>query len=213
MSINAAHDEVFLAKLKKAGCVGVLIGFESLDSAVLRSMRKSFNTMKGGFPVALANLRKHGIRVYGTFVFGYGEYRPDMFMEAAEFAIEHRFYIAAFNHLTPFPGTPLYRRMANNGQLLHEAWWLDPNYRYNDLPFTPEGAEPDDIRRGCLAARRHFYSWPSIARRMIDPVNRADAVMLRAFLPINYMHRTELDQRDRFPLGDPSWHDTFLQAG
>ena len=31
MSINAAHDEVLLDKLRKAGCVGVLIGFESLD--------------------------------------------------------------------------------------------------------------------------------------------------------------------------------------
>ncbi|PHP68416.1 B12-binding domain-containing radical SAM protein [Zhengella mangrovi] len=212
MSINAAHDEAFLARLKKAGCVGVLIGFESLDAGVLRSMRKTFNTMKGGFSVALANLRRHGIRVYGTFVFGYGAYRPEMFLEAAEFAIEHRFYIAAFNHLTPFPGTPLYKRLETEGRLLHEAWWLDPAYRYNDLPFRPDGAAPDDIRRGCLDARRHFYSWPSIARRLVDPVNRADSMMLRAFLPINAMHRSELDKRDRFPLGDPAWQGQFLQA-
>src|SRR5262249_40866618 len=53
MSINAAHDEDFLAKLARSGCSGVLIGFESLDEAVLRSMRKNFNTMKGGFGVAL----------------------------------------------------------------------------------------------------------------------------------------------------------------
>lgn len=212
MSINAAHDEAFLAKLKKAGCAGVLIGFESLDPAVLRSMRKTFNTMKGGFGAALANLRRHGIRVYGTFVFGYGDYRPEMFLEAAEFAIDHRFYIAAFNHLTPFPGTPLYKRLQDEGRLLHDAWWLDPDYRYNDLPFRPDGALPDDIRQGCLTARRHFYGWRSIARRMIDPVNRSDRVMMRSFLPINAMHRTELDKRDRFPLGDPEWHGSYLQA-
>ena len=112
MSINAAHDESFLAALAASGCAGVLIGFESLDENVLRAMRKTFNTMRGGFTAALANLRRHGIRVYGTFVFGYDGERADAFEEAAEFAIDHRFYLAAFNHLTPFPGTPLFGRLA-----------------------------------------------------------------------------------------------------
>jgi len=212
MSINAAHDEAFLARLKHAGCVGVLIGFESLDETVLRAMRKTFNTMKGGFPVALANLRRHGIRVYGTFVFGYGETREDAFAEAAEFAIDNRFYIAAFNHLTPFPGTPLYKRLMTEGRLLYENWWLDDRYRYNDLPFRPTGGEPDDIRKGCLSARAAFYSWRSMGLRILDRVNRADPVMFRNFIPINYMHRAELSTRDRFPLGDPEWQGPLLRV-
>ncbi|NOT72804.1 MAG: B12-binding domain-containing radical SAM protein [Hyphomicrobium sp.] len=212
MSINAAHDEAFLARLAAAGCVGVLIGFESLDETVLRSMRKSFNTMKGGYPAALANLRRHGIRVYGTFVFGYGETREDAFAEAAAFAIDNRFYIAAFNHLTPFPGTPLYRRLQLENRLLYDDWWLDARYKYNDLPFRPQGAEPDDIRRGCLSARATFYSWRSIALRMLDRVNRNDSLMMRNFIPINYLHRAELATRDRFPLGDPAWQGTLMQV-
>src|SRR5687767_12278465 len=68
-SINAAHDEEFLQLLRRSGCQGVLIGFESLNPANLRSMNKSFNTMRGGFEKALANLRQHDIRVYGTFIF------------------------------------------------------------------------------------------------------------------------------------------------
>lgn len=212
MSIDAAHDETFLARLSRAGCAGVLIGFESLDAAVLRSMRKTFNTMKGGYPVALANLRRHGIRVYGTFVFGYGETRLDAFEEAAQFAIDNRFYIAAFNHLTPFPGTPLYARLASEGRLLYDRWWLDERYRYNDLPFRPLGGEPDDIRRGCLSARRKFYGWRSIATRIFDRVNRAEPFMFRNFLPINIMHRAELSARNHFPLGDPEWRGALLQV-
>lgn len=212
MSIHAAHDEVLLAKLARSGCVGVLIGFESLDDTVLRAMRKSFNTMKGGFVSALAKLRRHHIRVYGTFVFGYGPTRPEAFAEAAEFAMDHKFYIAAFNHLTPFPGTPLYRRLQEENRLLYQDWWLDERYRYNDLPFRPLGAEPDDIRQGCLSARRTFYGWKSIARRLLDPVNRSDGLMLRNYLPINIMHRTELSARDRFPMGDPLWPGPLLQV-
>lgn len=212
MSINAAHDEAFLARLRRAGCVGVLIGFESLEPAVLRAMRKTFNTMKGGFGAALANLRRHDIRVYGTFVFGYGETRREAFDEAARFAIDHRFYIAAFNHLTPFPGTPLYQQLQQDKRLIYENWWLDDRYRYNDLPFHPIGAAPDDIRQGCLAARRRFYSWSSIATRILDKVNRADPLMMRNFLPINIMHRAELGQRDGFPLGDPDWRGQWREV-
>src|SRR4029079_13977983 len=109
-SINAAHDEEFLDLLVRSGCMGVLIGFESLDQNNLKEMNKSFNTMRGGFEQALANLKRHHIRVYGTFIFGYARETPDSFARPVQFAKEHAMYIAAFNHLTPFPGTPLYRR-------------------------------------------------------------------------------------------------------
>jgi radical SAM superfamily enzyme YgiQ (UPF0313 family) len=212
MSINAAHDETFLAALARAGCSGVLIGFESLDEGVLRAMKKRFNTMRGGFTVALANLRRHGIRVYGTFVFGYDGERADAFDEAAEFAMDHRFYLAAFNHLTPFPGTPLFARLKREGRLLYERWWLDERYGYNGIPFQPKTMAPDDIRQGCLRARRRFYAWKSIVRRAFDPVNRADAFMFRNFFAINGMHRVEVNKRDHFPLGDPDWNGPLLKA-
>ena len=138
--------------------------------------------------------------------------KTDAFQEAADFAIDQNFYIAAFNHLTPFPGTPLYKRLQQEGRLLYENWWLDERYRYNDLPFRPEGGEPDDIRQGCLTARRSFYGWKSIAKRFADKVNLSDGLMARNFLPINYMHRAELSQRDRFPLGDIQWRGTLIPA-
>ncbi len=57
-SINAAHDEEFLDLLVRSGCMGVLIGFESLNPDNLKEMNKSFNTMRGGFTNALENLRR-----------------------------------------------------------------------------------------------------------------------------------------------------------
>src|SRR6185295_8335221 len=136
-SINAAHDGEFLELLARSGCQGVLIGFESLNPANLKDMNKSFNTMRGGFEQALANLRQHHIRVYGTFIFGYDRDTPESFGDTVAFAKEHALYIAAFNHLTPFPGTPLYRRLQDQRRLRFDAWWLDSEYRYNALPFVP----------------------------------------------------------------------------
>jgi radical SAM superfamily enzyme YgiQ (UPF0313 family) len=173
-------------------------------------MRKSFNTMKGGFEVALANLRRHGVRVYGTFVLGYDGGKAEAAEEAADFAIRHRFYLAAFNHLTPFPGTALYRRLEEEGRLRYPAWWLDDRYAYNELPFVPKGATAEAIREACLAARRKFYGWASMGRRAFNPVNRSNFFMFRNFFLINGMHRTEVVARDRFPLGDPDWRGPLI---
>lgn len=109
-------------------------------------------------------------------------------------------YLAAFNHLTPFPGTPLYRRLQDEGRLRFDAWWLNPRYRYNDLPFVPKRLSPEAVTRGCVEARRRFYAWPSILRRSLG--NRSDGFMFRNFFPINAMHRNEVSLRNGYPLGD-----------
>jgi radical SAM superfamily enzyme YgiQ (UPF0313 family) len=211
-SINAAHDEEFLDLLVRSGCQGVLIGFESLNQANLKDMNKAFNTMRGGFDKALANLRRHHVRVYGTFIFGYDRDTPESFDETVDFAKEHALYIAAFNHLTPFPGTPLYARLKSEGRLLYENWWLDERYSYNRIPFQPRGMTPELLQRNCLEARRDFYSWPSILQRGFDQVNRSDWFMWRNFYLINAMHRNDVSVRDHYPLGDESWQGTLLNA-
>lgn len=211
-SINAAHDEEFLELLVRSGCMGVLIGFESLDPGNLKDMNKSFNMMRGGFERALANLRRRRIRVYGTFVFGYDRDTHESFGRTVRFARDQAMYIAAFNHLTPFPGTPLYHRLQNQGRLLYEAWWLDDRYSYNQIPFSPAGMSPADLQRGCLSARREFYSWRSIVRRGFDPVNRSDGFMWRNFYLINAMHRSDVSMRDGYPLGDAGWTGSLLPA-
>jgi radical SAM superfamily enzyme YgiQ (UPF0313 family) len=211
-SINAAYDEEFLELLARSGCMGVLIGFESLEAANLKEMNKSFNTMRGGFGKAMANLRRHRIRVYGTFIFGYDHDTPETYDKTVAFAKENAMYIAAFNHLTPFPGTPLYNRFQAEGRLLYDAWWLDDRYRYNNIPFTPAGLSARELQRNCLEARRSFYSLPSIVRRGFDAVNRADAFMWRNYYLINAMHRGDVSLRDEYPLGDEAWTGQLLQA-
>jgi len=210
MSIDAAHDEEFLGELHRAGCRGVLIGFESLDSRNLEIMNKRFNTMRSGFRGALANLRRHNIFVYGTFIFGYEHDTPSSFDEAVDFATEEGMYIAAFNHLTPFPGTPLYKRLEKEGRLRYEAWWLDPEYRYNALPFVPKTLTPEEVTAGCVGARRRFYGWPNILRRSTRHFR--DSFVFRNFFLVNALHRNEISQRNGYPLGDETWKGQLLEV-
>ncbi|HNB36645.1 MAG TPA: radical SAM protein, partial [Anaerolineales bacterium] len=211
-SINAAHDEEFLHLIKESGCQGVLIGFESLNPDNLKKMNKGFNTMQGGYEKALANLRKHNIRLYITFVFGYDEDTEASFKQTVDFALHHKFYIAAFNHLTPFPGTPLYKRLEQDGRLLFDKWWLDDRYSYNMIPFQPANMTPERLQRGCVETRAEFYNWSNIWNRSMDSVNRSSMLMWWQFYGINAMFRREVRQRDYYPLGDESFSGTLLKV-
>lgn len=51
--------------------------------------------MRGGYEVALANLRRAGIRLYATFVVGYDYDTPATLRETGAFALRHRFFISA----------------------------------------------------------------------------------------------------------------------
>ena len=212
-SINAAHDEEFLHLIKASGCQGLLIGFETLNPDNLKRMHKGFNTMKGGYEVALANLRRHGIRLYITFILGYDDDNGDTFRETLEFAMRHRFYIVAFNHLTPFPGTPLYRRLEQERRLLFDRWWLHPDYRYGMVPFTPRGMTAGMVEQRCVEARAAFYSLPSILKRSLDfNVNSNSFFMWSNFFVINLMMRKEVLQRRGYPLGDEAYTGPLIKA-
>jgi len=210
-SINIAHDEEFLELIKASGCQMLLIGFETLNPKSLKTMNKEFNTMRGGYEAALANLRRHKIRLYPTFIFGYDEDTAETLAETLAFCQKHRFYLSAFNHLTPFPGTPLYERLQKEGRLLFERWWLDHRYRYGMVPFRSRGLAPEEIERLCLQARQKFYSFPSILRRAMDwQVNSNSFFAMATFFTANMMLRGEVLQRQKLPMGDADDHTPLV---
>lgn len=211
-SINLASDEALLELMVASGCQGVLIGFESLNPKNLTLMNKRINLAHEDFKKALANLRRHNIRIYATFIFGYDGDTQASFDETLEFAIQHKFYLAAFNHLTPFPGTPLYQRLEGEGRLLHSKWWLDDQYSYNMVPFQPLHMTPKCIQQNCIEARRVFYSWHNIWQRGLSPVNRKNPIMWLSYYWINQLFHQEVNMRNHYPLGDQSWRGGWIKV-
>lgn len=172
ISIDIARDHRMLDRLAEAGCTYVLIGFESLERANLKQMKKPWNTVSGSYPEVVRELHKRGIGVYGTFVFGYDHDTPDTIKRSVEFALESRLEIANFNPLTPTPGSALYERLRGENRLLSPSWWLDPDYRYGNPIFTPRSMTPEQLAEGCFEAKRKFYAWSSIANRVLRSDNR-----------------------------------------
>jgi radical SAM superfamily enzyme YgiQ (UPF0313 family) len=211
-SIHVAGDEELLHLMQASGCLGLLIGFESLNPATLESMNKKVNLLKGGFEQALANLQRFQIRLYITFVFGYDEDTPASFTETLQFALDHKFYLAAFNHLVPFPNTPLYYRLQSEGRLLYENWWLEDDYHFNMVAFQPRQMTPEQLRQGCLQSRQAFYNVQNIWRRSFNPVHRTDPAGWLQYWAINQLFHREVNQRHHFPLGDEGWQGELVRV-
>ena len=210
-TISMTYDEDLLKAMKESGCQGVLIGFESLNKENLVSMNKKFNYQRGGFKRAIQLLNKYGIRIYATFLFGYENDTLESFQATKDFCIKNKIFMAAFNHLTPFPGTPLYEQLERDGRLLHDKWWLDDNYFYGRIPFKTN-LSPDIIAKECMRSRRAFYSLPSIIYRMLSRVNFQSFFMWVNYWIINLILRGEGNQREDYPLGDPLFEGELLKV-
>lgn len=201
-SIDIAKDEDLLQLMRRSGCVCILIGFETLNPRVLSLMNKAVNAQVEIYESAAVVLRKHGIGVYGTFVFGYDNDDLTSFPRTFEFAKRHGFFFTAFNHLVPFPGTPLYDRLEDEGRLLYEKWWLSEDYRFGDIAFRVKGMTEKELADMCYTFRQRFYGLASIIRRLTNW--RANCCSLRRlflYVSLNVLSRNDVAGRQRLPLG------------
>jgi radical SAM superfamily enzyme YgiQ (UPF0313 family) len=202
-TLSMTRDEELLRLMADSGCVGLLVGFESLRRETLLEMDKRVNlpfveNIKG----AVDRLHQHGMGVYGTFIFGYSE-RLEDFRTTARTAVDMGLFMAAFNPLIPFPGTSLYQQLIKEGRLSDPEWYLDPDFRFGDVPFQPLLLTADQLVEACIDARRTFYSWPGIARRAANlRGNLTTPIKAAAYFYINWQLRREIGEKRGLPLGN-----------
>ena len=201
-SLAVAKDGELLRAMKRSGCQVLLIGFESLDEKNLDQMNKSWNYKLGERDELVRKMHKAGIGIYATFVFGFDADADETFEDTIRFAMERKFFFAAFNHLLPFPGTPLYERLRGTDRLLYEKWWLKEGYRYGDIPYRPMKMPHDALKDRCADARRRFFSPLNIWRRGLASIWRNPGLMINAiYFSQNIALGKEVDQKLNLPLG------------
>ena len=96
-------------------------------------------------------------------MFGFDDDLPDVFQRTAEFVVDAKIDLPRFAILTPFPGTPLFKRYERDGRLITRNWEL---YDGQHVVFQPTHMSPEEVMRGTEAAWKHVYSYRSIARRI-----------------------------------------------
>jgi radical SAM superfamily enzyme YgiQ (UPF0313 family) len=197
--IEIAFDDELLDLAANSGCVGLLIGFESLNEESLKQMGKSARCRADEYSNAVAKIHGHGIRICASFLFGYDHDTPDAFKSTLLFANEQKFMLAFFNPLAPFPGTPLYRQMHAQDRFKFDQWWLAPEYRWGDVVYQPKYFSANDLADGCWHNAQSFYQPSNIFRRATLAANRR---RLSESLVLNFLIRKDGQVKQGFPLGN-----------
>lgn len=201
-SLTAATDEHFLDEMAKSGCMAVVIGLESINPESLQAMNKGWSASLGKIEKLLDAYRQRHIMVYATFVFGYPHDTVASINETVDFAMAQRLFMANFNMLLPFPGTPVYADLLAQGRMIFPKWWSNHDYRWELPTFTPVGMTPEAMACAISRARKRFSSFPSIFRRAGDlSANLSGPFKALMFLAANWISRRDIIKKTGMHLG------------
>ncbi|HNT74163.1 MAG TPA: radical SAM protein [Anaerolineae bacterium] len=194
-SLDMTRDPELMRLMAQSGCLGHVIGFESIDPRNLRAMGKTPNLV-GGFDAyrpQLEILRDHGLQTWAAFTLGHDFDTVESLQRLLDFALANKFAFAAFNVLMPYPNTPLYRRLAVEGRLLYDGqWWLHPDYRFNYAAFSPARMTPDELTEAGYHCRKVYNRVDNIVRRALDfKTNLSSLYRFAIYAAYNRLFRQE----------------------
>ena len=107
-------DEITIAMMAKAGCVGVNFGVESIDPQVQKNVdRKPISEQQ--FVETMTMFRKHGISTFAFFVVGLPGDTVDTILQSIRFALSLGASWTQFTVATPFIGTGLHDWAVEHG--------------------------------------------------------------------------------------------------
>jgi radical SAM superfamily enzyme YgiQ (UPF0313 family) len=159
-TVNAVLAPNLLEKAVECGLRSLFVGFETLNPANLTEQRK-YQNLRRDYSAAIRRLHDLGVMINGSFVFGMDGDDGSVFERTVEWAIENGIETATFHILTPYPGTALYQRFAEQGRLTHSNWDL---YDTRHTVFRPAHLTGEQLEYGYWWAYKQFYTWGAIAR-------------------------------------------------
>jgi radical SAM superfamily enzyme YgiQ (UPF0313 family) len=162
-TVSLAEDLELLKLMRRSGCMGLLIGFESVQKGIQHEVKKIRN-LRIDFYEAMRRFHDEGFGILGAFVFGFDYENKDVFEQTLEFTMRSRMDCVELRILTPFPGTRLYERLLREGRLFVRDWWLR-GYPPDTLLFQPKGMTADELINGFARLNRQAYSFGAMTKR------------------------------------------------
>ena len=155
----------------------MFLGLESISQQSVAEVNKGFNRVEEYLQI-IDRIHSHGIAVQAGMVFGFDHDTPRIFEDTVDFLESAGIQNATFNILTPFPGTPLFRKMEAEGRILTRDW-----RKYNsrdDVVYEPKQMSAAELLAGYRYANGRFYSLTSTVKRL-----SRSSVQLWWTLPLN----------------------------
>ena len=165
-SCNArAHvDYDTLKTLRDNGLRLLLVGFESGNQTILNNIRKGIKLdMAREF---MANCKKLGIKVHGTFIIGLPVETAETVRETIDFAKELDPHTIQVSIAAPYPGTELYDQAVKNNWFAKEDLMISGSgIQTSTLHY--ENMTSQQIEDSVEKMYREFYFRPKVYARML----------------------------------------------
>ena len=117
-------DEEMLKLMGKAGCWYISWGIESANELILKRIRKGYHKEQAF--KALKWSKAAGINNWGYFIIGLPGETEDSIQETITYAKELPLDIALFHIAAPYPGTPFFYEVVENG-------WFRPGTNWEEV--------------------------------------------------------------------------------
>ncbi len=171
VGIDFANNPEVLKWARKSGCLGALIGFESINEETLKDMHKVRNLKVGvkNYKEVIKKIHDHGIGIHASFVLGSDGDRKDVFPRTIEFILDAKIDVAQLTLLTPLPGTRLYSRLESEGRILRTNYPDDwKHYDMAEAVFKPKHMTPDELEDGVYQVYKNTTSTITSLKRAFN---------------------------------------------
>lgn len=162
-SIEVGDDQELLHLMHKAGCRGLFIGIETVNSANLTAMSKQFNNPHR-YRQRLQAIRRAGMAVVAGIIVGIDSDDVGVFAQTLHFLLEEGIDCVQVNILTPLPGTPLFAEMERGGRITDCVW---SRYDYRHVVFQPARMSAAQLQAGGDWMYAQFYRLDRIFWRFV----------------------------------------------
>ncbi len=169
ISANLLRDEELVDLIAESGGKWIFIGMESLDPANLKDVNKSFNK-PSEYAAVLDRLARRNVYAITSFIFGLDNDSTGVASRTLAEIAKWPPGLPVFGQITPFPSTPLYKRLATEGRLTRPAHWLD--FAPFKMAHTPLKMTVADVHEEVQQAWTDSYD-PAATRRAMSKI--ADA--------------------------------------
>jgi radical SAM superfamily enzyme YgiQ (UPF0313 family) len=174
--ISVARDSELLRAMKESGCAQILVGFESPQAPALDGLERSSNWKRkrlDEYRRAVDVIQGAGITLNGCFVLGLDGTDAGSFDAVYDFVEETGLYEVQITVVTPFPGTPLYRRLLAQGRIIEPGAW--ERCTLFDVNFIPERMTVEELERGFRDLMVRIYDRSFVSKRRRDFFRRLRA--------------------------------------
>ncbi len=158
-----AADLKLMDLAARAGTRFVFVGIESVEDGSLAAVNKAWNRVSD-YRTYIQRFHDRGIFVSGGLILGLDKDTPETFSKTLRYMDEIGLDNAAVNMLIPYPGTPMWHQMRNEGRLLTEDY---TRYTGLDPVVQPAGMSLEELQDGYDRVLQEFYRPRNYVRRMV----------------------------------------------